>query len=705
MATSQAVLELLVKLKDEASSGLDSIGSSIGSLGAIAGGVALAGVAAFGATLASGVADAREAAKVYAQTEQVIKSTGGAAGFSAQQIADMASSLSAASGQSLFGDDDIERGQNMLLTFTNIKETLPDTTKTMLDMAQALGTDAGGAAVQLGKALNDPIHGITALTRVGVTFTDEQKKQIKTLQEAGDMAGAQRVILAELNKEFGGSALAAAKADGGWAQFNDRLGEAKEAMGTAVLPLLSRLGAFLNDTIAPAVESAAAAFSAWLSDPATVATIDAITNAIAGGLGAAFAYLSGTVLPAVVEVFQSQILPVLSVVVGWLQGALPRALAFVNEHWDAFKGALIAIGAVLAGAAIVGTLASLAATIATLASPIGLIVAAVALLGAAWSENWGGIRDTLTAFWTGTAQPILADLVTWLSETIPPAIQELAAFWTGTLQPALQQVWAFIQQNIFPVLSTLVTVYIAAAKVELQALASFWTNVLLPALNEVWSFLNSYIIPIISALVNVNIAVLKKEIELLSALWSNVLFPALNQVWSFIQANIIPIFDDTNTKATGLSATIRETLGPAFDWLGDHVLGPVKGFFDDIGRAIQSVIKYANDLASTINSIQIPDWLQGHSPPPMANWFSNIADAAQRAQEAANGFAIPGSPGGGFGFAGATSAFRADDSGGGGTAVFHAGAVQINNLPQTANARQVADIVIDQIDRRMRSKK
>ena len=31
----------------------------------------------------------------------------------------------------------------------------------------------------LGKALNDPVKGITALGRAGVTFTDEQKKQIK----------------------------------------------------------------------------------------------------------------------------------------------------------------------------------------------------------------------------------------------------------------------------------------------------------------------------------------------------------------------------------------------------------------------------------------------------------------------------------------------------------------------------------------------
>jgi hypothetical protein len=64
---------------------------------------------------------------------------------------------------------------------------------------------------------------------VGVSFTDQQKEQIKTMQEAGDMAGAQGVILAELNKEFGGSALAAAQADGGMAQLSDSMGSWRKA--------------------------------------------------------------------------------------------------------------------------------------------------------------------------------------------------------------------------------------------------------------------------------------------------------------------------------------------------------------------------------------------------------------------------------------------------------------------------------------------
>jgi phage-related minor tail protein len=216
--------------------------------------------------VSDGIADAQENAKIQAQTASVLKSTGNAAGRTAEQIADYASSLSDAAGASLFGDDQIQQSENLLLTFTNIKgASLDAATAISVDMAQALGGAPKDSAIQLGKALNDPIKGITALTRVGVTFTDEQKAQIQAMQEAGDMAGAQGVILAELNKEFGGSAKAAADATGGWSEFNGRMGEAKEALGTALLPLLSQLAGVLLDTVLPVVEQAAAAFGPFVA--------------------------------------------------------------------------------------------------------------------------------------------------------------------------------------------------------------------------------------------------------------------------------------------------------------------------------------------------------------------------------------------------------------------------------------------------------
>ncbi len=196
-------------MKEVATGAMRALGSAVLDLG-------IGALKDFAGAISDGIADAKENAKIQAQTAAVIASTGGAAGVSAQHIADYASALSAAAGKSLFGDDQIQQSENLLLTFSNIKGSALDAATAMsVDMAQALGGAPKDAAIQLGKALNDPIAGVSALSRVGVTFTDEQKATIATMMQMGDVSGAQGVILAELNKEFGGSAAAAAAADGG----------------------------------------------------------------------------------------------------------------------------------------------------------------------------------------------------------------------------------------------------------------------------------------------------------------------------------------------------------------------------------------------------------------------------------------------------------------------------------------------------------
>jgi len=257
--------------------------------------------------ISSGIADARESNQLMAQTQAVITSTGGAAGVSAQQVADFASNLSAAAGKSLFGDAQIQASENLLLTFTNVKgKILEGATAISVDMAQALGGAPKDAAIQLGKALNDPEKGISALTRVGVTFTETQKNQIKALQEMGDTAGAQAIILKELNTEFGGSAAAAAKADGGMAQFKDSMGELAEKAGGVLLPILGQLAGFASANLIPVVSK----LVDWFGD----------------NLPIAISYVSTTVIPALIGAWQT------------IQPAVQTVIAGVQTMIAAFSG-------------------------------------------------------------------------------------------------------------------------------------------------------------------------------------------------------------------------------------------------------------------------------------------------------------------------------------------------------------------------------
>jgi len=175
----------------------------LGGLGAVMVGV--------GAVLKTGFGEAMDASAGNAQLEAGIKSTGNAAKVSVKGLNDRASAIQAMSGQT---DDSISASQKLLLTFTNIKNKGPDkifdlATMASANMAAKMGGDASSNAIQLGKALNDPIKGVGALSRVGVSFTAAQKKSIEAMVKSGDVAGAQKIILSELNTEFGGAAKAA----------------------------------------------------------------------------------------------------------------------------------------------------------------------------------------------------------------------------------------------------------------------------------------------------------------------------------------------------------------------------------------------------------------------------------------------------------------------------------------------------------------
>lgn len=589
---SSAVLELVIQLKDQATSGLGRIGQMGAGLGKWFGGAALAGltggVIALGGALTMAVGEASDAQQGLAQLEAVIQSTGGKAGVTKDQVLGLASSLSAANGLSRFSDDAVLAGENLLLTFTNIgKDVFPQATQAMVDMAQAMGGDPQAQAIQLGKALNDPIAGIGALSRVGVTFTDTQKDMIKAMVDAGNVAGAQKIILNELAGEFGGSAAKSAQTfSGQLITLQEKFNGILEGVGTKILPMLQQFAGFLaSDTVMTGIQGFA----------------DVITE----GVGAGLNYLAGTVFPAfesafatVVDLWGSayeasstlgeQIGMTIDMLlgtegtfqdlgitiedtVGWLGEQLPKALAFVNEHWEAFRAALIAVGAVLAGAAIAGTIVSIVGLIASLANPITLIIGAIALLAAAWTEDWGGIRTATLEFWQTTGKPIFEQLVAWLQVNVPVAIAKLSDFWTNTLWPSLQKVWGFVE---------------------------------------------TYVLPLIGTLVNVWFALLKKEIEILAALWTNKLWPALQKVWDFIQNNA----------------------GPAFQWFNEKVMQPLGITFDSIGTAISKTIEWFSKLAGSIDSIAIPSWLQGHSPPPLADWFGYIADAAAGAARALPSF-------------------------------------------------------------------
>jgi hypothetical protein len=214
--------------------------TSMGSLGRnfAAAGVVIAGALTM---IGKSVMDAAESQKVFAQTEAVLKSTGTTANGTASQIAKLAASLQKSTA---FNDEAILSGQNLLLTFKGVRNEVGEgndifnqASTTMLDFARAMKTGPEQAAIKLGKALQDPTRGVTALRKSGVDFTKDQIEMIKSLQESGDLMGAQKIVLAELQSQFGGSAAAYAKTFTGQLEsMNNELNDLSEEIGLMVMP-------------------------------------------------------------------------------------------------------------------------------------------------------------------------------------------------------------------------------------------------------------------------------------------------------------------------------------------------------------------------------------------------------------------------------------------------------------------------------------
>lgn len=251
---------------DKAASGLSKVANSTGGLNMSLGsllktaGIVTLAFKAFN-FLSESVEDFNAAEQASAQLNATLESTQYSAGLSRAALDQQAIALSKVT---KFDDDAIASMQSLLLTFTDIKGAVfQEATPAILDLAEKMGGDLKGASIQVGKALNDPIKGVTALSKVGVSFTETQKLMIKKLVETGDTAAAQRIILAELNKEFGGSAEAAAQAGtGGLTVIANRFGNIKESIGGLIVDGLEKLYPILN-SILDVVEGAPAFFEKW----------------------------------------------------------------------------------------------------------------------------------------------------------------------------------------------------------------------------------------------------------------------------------------------------------------------------------------------------------------------------------------------------------------------------------------------------------
>ena len=224
-----------------------------------------------------------EAQKVSAQTAAVLKSTGGVAGVTAQEVETLAEQLMNLSG---VDDELIASAENLLLTFTKVRnvvgkgnDVFDRATRAALDLSVRFDKDLASSAVLVGKALNDPIKGLTALSRTGVQFSKQQRDQIKALVESGRTLEAQKVILRELQIQVGGAAAAAGRT----------LPQKLALLRNQAL----NLGATIAAKLSPQITALIDRMSAWISKAENQQQITNAVKTAASILATVFGVLKG----------------------------------------------------------------------------------------------------------------------------------------------------------------------------------------------------------------------------------------------------------------------------------------------------------------------------------------------------------------------------------------------------------------------------
>jgi phage-related protein len=182
-------------------------------------------------------------------------------GSQTEKVTDRLKEFAETNERSLAVDADIIKAtQAKLLTFKNLALTadqvggaMDRATLAAIDLAAAGFGEAEQNAIQLGKALQDPVKGITALSRSGVTFTEQEKEKIAALVETNRVLEAQDLILSAIETQVGGTAAAtatgSAKMSLAFLAMQDALGEALMPVFEALVPLVTDFFGYIGDNI------------------------------------------------------------------------------------------------------------------------------------------------------------------------------------------------------------------------------------------------------------------------------------------------------------------------------------------------------------------------------------------------------------------------------------------------------------------------
>lgn len=583
--------------------------------------------------LKGGVAAAQETEKLFDTTEQIIKSTGGAAGVTIDQVTKLADQMSRATA---IDDADIVRASNSLLAFQNVgADVFNEALGFAGDLGAVMGTDLQSATKMLGKALNDPAQGLSALSRAGIQFSQVEQDDIKSMVEMGNVTGAQIAILDKLQGTIGGTAAASAtgvdKMKFAWGELQESAGTALSGAFNKVAPSL--LGVF--DKLTPIMERFGGTLGKAFESLAPI--IEKLATALGPIFDAFDAFIP--VITPIIDLIATELVDALNILMPILEQLFEAFAPVITQLVDAIKPVLPIIAE-----AITKLFEALSPLIPIIAEFAGELIEALAPILPTLAEAFLAIVDAL--------MPLIPPLTDLLKMILPPlteVIKVLVKVWkegleievmllTGLINglvTAAEWLWKQVFQPLGDFLGTVFTgawnalrtgvidPIIVAFDAVKKAVEFLWHNVFEPVISYIgaafttgWNTLRTVVIDPITTAFNG----IKGAVEFL---WHNVFEPVMAYIgagfkagWDFLKAWVIdPIAGAFSAISSAVDFLWHKVFEPLLDFFKNAFatgFGAAKAVIDGISTGIQTVIGWVRSLIGWVQSAI--EWLKELNP-------------------------------------------------------------------------------------------
>jgi len=544
-----------------------------------AGGLMTAGLTLPMLAIGKGAVDAFvEADQANAQMEASLKSTGATAWTSSGQMDTLAQSM-----QDILAIDGdlVKSGQSVLLTFTNVQNKIGEgndvfdrATFLGADMAAKLGTDLPAANVLLGKSLNEPIAGMGALRKAGVQLTEADQERVRAMVESGDVLGAQKILLKELETQFGGSAAAAAASASPMERLKLKLEDMQESIGERLIPVLVKMGDVLQ-----------VGFDIWDKLGSKGQTIVLV---LAGVL---------TVIGPVVTLF----------------GALTTVVGLVTGTVAAMGAAFTAAGAGMAG---------VGAALGVIFSPVVLVVGAIGLLVGAFVLLYKNVEPFRA--WIDNIASIVKDKLLYAFDELKGGIRAFAATWTANDGD--------VTSSGFPGFMEHVANGLRVAQVAMQEIADrvipalgtafgWITDTALPSLVEAWDWLMIKLDPVIDALGELLPVIFHRVVDSMHMTITvvgflvrafvegmNVIWPVVEWVWGMIVTQIEAAINFIAAIIRTVTAVLSGDWAAAWQGIKDAAAAIWDGIVGLVGGALGKLWEIAKSVGPMIGGAIADVW-------------------------------------------------------------------------------------------------